>query len=149
MIEALRIFVEAFRRGQAENEKKEIDKMYEQEPKTCMRRFLLALIVAAASGMVDVHVQKRNNRRRWAYGSGKDLSRHFSSGHNALSLFTTSGVALSAVGRQCVSHFWYDCGSSALDPVISLLFEAVLIFRVFIVAIAQYRHLLWTDVHQM
>ena len=27
---------------------------------------------------------KRNNRRRWAYGSGKDYQRHFSSGHSAL-----------------------------------------------------------------
>ena len=135
------IFVRSLpRRGQGRM-KKEIDKMYEQEPKTWYAKILVALIVAALLAWSMSTVQSGTTGGDGLTVAGKIISGIFHPDTALLFNFTTSGVAYLLLETMCIAFLGTIVGAVLSIPL-SFLASAnlvpkpiALIFRVFIMAI--------------
>lgn len=134
--------------------KKEIDKMYEQEPKTWYAKILVALIVAALLAWSMSTVQSGTTGGDGLTVAGKIISGIFHPDTALLFNFTTSGVAYLLLETMCIAFLGTIVGAVLSIPL-SFLAAAnlvpkpiALIFRVFIMGDPHNTGIcIWTDVH--
>lgn len=134
--------------------KKEIDKMYEQEPKTWYAKILVALIVAALLAWSMSTVQSGTTGGDGLTVAGKIISGIFHPDTALLFNFTTSGVAYLLLETMCIAFLGTIVGAVLSIPL-SFLASAnlvpkpiALIFRVFIMGDPHNTGIcIWIDVH--
>lgn len=121
--------------------KKEIDKMYEQEPKTWYAKLLVALLVAALMAWSMSAVQTGNSGGDGLSVAGKIISGIFHPDTELLFDFSTSGVAYLLLETMCIAFLGTIVGAVLSVPLSFLSATNLvprpiaLIFRIFIMAI--------------
>lgn len=125
--------------------KKEIDKMYEQEPRTWYAKILVALIVAALLAWSMSTVQSGTTGGDGLTVAGKIISGIFHPDTTLLFNFTTSGVAYLLLETMCIAFLGTIVGAVLSIPLSFLpisfrdrsrWFSVCLLWRS-----AQFRHL--------
>ena len=97
--------------------KKEIDKMYEQEPKTWYAKILVALIVAALLAWSMSTVQSGTTGGDGLTVAGKIISGIFHPDTALLFNFTTSGVAYLLLETMCIAFLGTIVGAVLSIPL--------------------------------
>ena len=121
--------------------KKEIDKMYEQEPKTWYAKLLVALLLAALMAWSMSAVQTGNSGGDGLSVAGKIISGIFHPDTELLFDFSTSGVAYLLLETMCIAFLGTIVGAVLSVPLSFLSATNLvprpiaLIFRIFIMAI--------------
>ena len=97
--------------------KKEIDKMYEQEPRTWYAKILVALIVAALLAWSMSTVQSGTTGGDGLTVAGKIISGIFHPDTTLLFNFTTSGVAYLLLETMCIAFLGTIVGAVLSIPL--------------------------------